>query len=215
MRKKNSLGRKLAITGKGRCNLTNSAELPEFIKHFGRNCRFLYPAFNEFFSHDLVGLLNSLGVPTDVERGGRIFPVSEQAPDVVQALIQWVKQSGAEILSGISIAKLNIEKKRIGGVTIDDGNFIAAKTVIIATGGLSYPATGSTGDGYRLAQAAGHRIIQTRPALVPLNTAVDIAPRLQGLSLKNVSASMWLNGRKKSGTIWRDAVHNILACRGR
>ena len=196
--KKSTLGRKLAITGKGRCNLTNSAELAEFIKHFGRNGKFLRPAFSQFFSHDLVDLLNSLGVPTDVERGGRIFPVSEQAPDVVRALNQWVRQSGVEILTGISIADLKLTNGHIIGVETDDGNAISAKTVIIATGGLSYPATGSTGDGYRLAQSVGHTIIPTRPALVPLNTADDIAPRLQGLSLKNVSAGMWLNGRKQA-----------------
>ena len=198
LEKKNGLGRKLLITGKGRCNLTNTAELSEFIQHFGKNGRFLRPAFSEFFSHDLVALLNSLGVPTDVERGGRIFPLSEQAPDVVMALINWIGQWRVKVLTGIGVKDIVTEHGRISGLNTEDDDFIPAKAVIIATGGLSYPATGSTGDGYRLARSVGHTIIPTSPALVPLNTSDDIAPRLQGLSLKNVSASMWLEGRKKA-----------------
>lgn len=189
-------GRKLAITGKGRCNLTNIAPLSEFITHFGKNGRFLRQAFNAFFAADLVNLLTELRVPTETERGGRIFPKSERAMDVVEALTGWAKLCGAKIRTGVAVEALLVENDRIIGVKSIDDKEYPADTVILAAGGASYPGTGSTGDGYALAQSVGHTIIPIRPALVPLETEGDIAARLQGLSLRNVTASLWIDGKK-------------------
>ncbi len=192
-------GRKLAITGKGRCNLTNIAPLSEFISHFGKNGRFLRQAFSGFFATDLVNLLSELRVPTETERGGRVFPKSERALDVVEALVGWVKICGANIETEVAIENLLIDNGRITGAKSVVGEKYSADAVILATGGASYPGTGSTGDGYALAQSVGHTIIPIRPALVPLVTKGDIAPRLQGLSLRNVAASLWIDGKKAAG----------------
>jgi len=189
-------GRKLGITGKGRCNLTNDNPVEDFISHFGKNGRFLRQAFDRFFSHDLVELLGSLGVATSVEQGGRIFPTSERALDVVDALTKFAKDAGVVTRSNVRVAQLLTEQKRVVGVrTTED---IHADAVIVATGGVSYPATGSTGDGYRLAEQIGHTIVPVRPSLVPIETKGDTAQRLQGLSLRNVSAKVLVNGKKKA-----------------
>jgi predicted Rossmann fold flavoprotein len=198
LEKKSIPGRKLAITGKGRCNLTNIAELSEFIKHFGSNGRFLRQAFSHFFSHDLVALLGELGVPVDTERGGRVFPVSEQAGDIVEALVRWAKGYRVQLKTDMPVDRLIIENNKIIGVRLRDKTQYLTDSVIIATGGVSYPLTGSTGDGYRLAESCGHKIIPVRPSLIPLETHSNIAQRMQGLSLKNVSASLWIDGRKKA-----------------
>ncbi len=203
--------RKLAITGKGRCNLTNTAPLPDFITHFGSNGRFLRHAFYTFFSSDLMQLFDRLGVPTVVERGGRVFPVSNEAQDVVDALLDWVQACGVIVqthapveqllladgrVTGVQIAPVSVRSSRSSPAQDFPRRSVTARAVIVTTGGASYPGTGSTGDGYRLAESAGHTIIPVRPALVPLNTAGDVAGRLQGLSLKNVSASLWFDGKK-------------------
>lgn len=187
--------RKLRITGKGRCNITNTAELEDFISHFGRNGNFLRQAFSRFFAHDLLDFLAKLGVHTVVERGGRVFPRSDDAIEVVDALVSWAKISGVNIMTNSAVKGLIIENNRAVGVIVG-GKKIFADAVIVATGGASYSATGSTGDGYRLAESVGHTIIPIRPALVPLETKGDIAQRLQGLSLKNVSLKVIIDGRK-------------------
>lgn len=187
--------RKLRITGKGRCNITNTAELEDFISHFGKNGNFLRQAFSRFFSNNLLDFLAKLGVHTVVERGGRVFPRSDDAIEVVDALVKWVKQSGVNILTNTSVEKLIVEDKHIVGVIAGNKRY-DADAVIVATGGASYPATGSTGDGYRLAESVGHKIIPIRPALVPLETKGDIAPRLQGLSLKNVLLKVLIDDKK-------------------
>ncbi len=189
-------GRKLSITGKGRCNLTNDDSIEDFISHFGRNGRFLRQAFERFFSHDLVELLGSLGVDTTVEQGGRIFPASERALDVVDALTRLAKETGVVTRSNVRVAKLLTEGKRVVGVRSSEE--IAADAVIIATGGVSYPATGSTGDGYQLAVKVGHTIVPVRPSLVPIETKGETAQRLQGLSLRNVSANVLISGKTKA-----------------
>lgn len=191
-------GRKLRITGKGRCNLTNTAELREFIGHFGPNGRFLRQAFDRFSPSDLVTFFNDIGVLTVTERGGRVFPASDDARDVVDALIFWTRQSGAEIRTSQVVSELIIRNGRACGAKLKDNRTLTAEAVIIATGGKSYPATGSTGDGYRLAEKLGHKIIPPRPALVPIDTAGDIPSRLEGLSLQNVTARMIVNGKKKT-----------------
>jgi len=193
---------KLRITGKGRCNLTNIASLPDFIEHFGKNGNFLRQAFSQFFSDDLIGFFRNLGMKTVTERGGRVFPAGNQAKLVVSALVNWVSGKAniktncavkGFILEGDRIAAVEIIKRKSAGT-----ERIAASQVILATGGASYPGTGSTGDGYRLAAAVGHTIVPIRPALVPLETAGNIAARLQGLSLRNVSVRVFIEAKKKA-----------------
>jgi predicted Rossmann fold flavoprotein len=194
-------GRKLRITGKGRCNVTNMVPLSDFIARFGPNGRFLRQAFNRFFSADLVAFLQDLGVATVTERGGRVFPASGQAQDLVDALVHWVNGLGVHLVTRVSVERLLVDNHRVYGVQVHSSSARSGEpgsersagvreycgdAVILATGGASYPATGSTGDGYRMAETVGHAIVPIRPALVPLETAGDIAPRLQGLSLRNV-----------------------------
>lgn len=191
-------GRKLRITGKGRCNLTNATSIDEFIRHFGNNGRFLKPAFYGFFVDDLRELLADQGIPTIIERGNRVFPECESAAAVTEALILWLQQTGVTIILGSSVTNLLIKDGQITGITIASGGAYSAANVIVCTGGKSYPLTGSTGDGYLLAVQAGHKIVPPRPALIPLETEGNIARRLQGLSLRNVSASLWVNGKKQA-----------------
>lgn len=191
-------GRKLLISGKGRCNLTNIAPLPEFLGHFGDGARLLKAAFAAFFSDELTALLGRLGIATVTERGGRVFPESGQASDIVDALVRWNIAAGVEIRTRVRVEELLVRDGRCAGVRAG-GEDIPGDAVIVATGGASYPATGSSGDGYRLAEAAGHTIVPIRPALVPLVTDGDTAKRLQGLSLKNVRPSLWVDGRKRAG----------------
>ncbi len=189
-------GRKLLITGKGRCNITNDAEVGEFIKHVYPNGRFLRSAFGHFFSHEILELLNEYGVETTRERGGRYFPTSNKSSDVLTALLSWVSELKVEIRCGERVEKLITENQSIEGVQ-SNGREFRAKKVILATGGKSYPATGSNGEGYELARTAGHTISRVRPALVPLETGGQLAPKLQGLNLKNVRATVWVDDRKK------------------
>jgi len=196
LEKKADPGRKLRITGKGRCNLTNIAPLPDFIAHFGKNGRFLRTAFHRFFSSDLIAFLADLDVDIVTERGGRVFPADEDAPAVVDALVRWVKRQGVAVKTKSPVEQLLVGNEGIIGVRVG-GHELHADVVIVTTGGASYPATGSTGDGYRLAAAVGHTIVPVRPALVPLETAGDVAPRLQGLSLRNVRVRVRIDGRKR------------------
>ena len=194
-------GRKLLITGKGRCNITNTASQSEFIKKVHPNGRFLKHAFSTFFTKEIVALLNKLGVETMEERGGRIFPTSEKAFDVVNAFLNYAKNNKVEIWYNCKVDKILEENKRIKGIQVTkDGkiNFLETENVILCTGGKSYPATGSTGDGYKLAKELGHSIDNTRPALVPLETEGNLAEQLQGLALKNAKAVVWVNGKKKA-----------------
>ncbi len=188
-------GRKLKITGKGRCNITNDSPISEFIKHVHPNGRFLKNAFHQFFSDDIIQLLEKQGVECKLERGGRYFPESDRAVDVLNALLAWNKALNVDIYTKHKAEKLLISDNKIKGVRADGKDFQASK-VIIATGGKSYPATGSTGDGYELAKQAGHTIEQPKPALVPLETENHIPQKLQGLKLKNVLAAVWVNDKK-------------------
>lgn len=198
LEKMNRPGRKLRITGKGRCNLTNVAPMDEFIAHFGPNGRFLRQAFHRFFTADLLAFVEELGVRTVTERGGRVFPVSNDAEAVVDRLVRWVEKCGVTVQTGSPVERLLIGEGRIAGVQAASGQVYHADAVIVATGGASYPGTGSTGDGYRMAAAVGHTIVPIRPALVPLVTAGDIALRLQGLSLRNVSVRVFIDGKQRA-----------------
>jgi len=190
-------GRKLFISGKGRCNLTNVAPINEFIEHFGPNGRFLRQAFHRYFSKDLIAFFHVLGVPTVTERGGRVFPASGLSSDVVEALVDWATQSGVKIWTQSPVENLLIEAGRVVGVKTKHTQLDTdVDAVIIATGGASYPGTGSTGDGYTFARQAGHTIIPVRPALVPLVIAGEAGKGLQGLSLRNVAVTVWTDGKK-------------------
>lgn len=195
LEKMRSTGRKLFISGKGRCNITNVAPIPEFITHFGPTGRFLRQAFHRYFSEDLLEFIHELGIETVSERGGRVFPASGQAGDVVAGLTDWAIRSGAIIWTDAPAKDIIIAEARVVGVQTEHTR-LDADAVIIATGGASYPGTGSTGDGYKFAKQAGHTIMPIRPALVPLVTAGGIAKKLQGLSLRNVRATVWVNGKK-------------------
>jgi len=199
-------GCKLRLTGNGRCNLTNTDPLPEFITHFHPDGRFLRQALLQFFSDDLRAFFDRLGVSTVIEQGRFVFPASGKAADVVDALMRWVDEKGVTLKMMSPVEGLIAEQGRIIAVRAGQKNgtkhIYNADTVILATGGASYPSTGSSGDGYRLAQSVGHTIVPIRPALVPLETAGDIAPKLQGLSLDNVKITALSNDKKiaqKSG----------------
>jgi predicted Rossmann fold flavoprotein len=188
-------GRKLLITGKGRCNITNDAPAGEFLKHVYPNGRVLKFAFSTFFSGDMIALLNGLGLETVLERGGRYFPASGRSKDVLEALLKWCRKNGVEIRCGEGVEQLLVSGGQMEGVRTSSGDF-QARSVILATGGKSYPATGSNGEGHRLAKEAGHEIVRCRPALVPLETVETISAGIQDLLLKNVNVVLWVDGKK-------------------
>ncbi len=196
LEKTNRLGKKLRLSGKGRCNLTNVADLQTFIDHFGATGPFLYGAFSRFFNEDLRAFFAARGVPTIVERGGRVFPAAGDAHQVADALVTELRRRGVHVRLRTAVSALVVEQGRVRGLYTGAGEEVAAGAVIVATGGASYPRTGSTGDGYRLAESVGHTVIPIRPALVPLVTGGDLAARLQGLSLRNVEARLLLDGRE-------------------
>ncbi len=189
-------GVKLRITGQGRCNLTNVDPIREAIKHFPAGGYFVRPALYTFSNDDLRAFFAERGVPTEVQRGGRVFPVSEDARDVVGALTSWVREQDVTLRTQSPVKRLIVEGGRVTGVQVADGRPYRGDAAVIATGGATYPATGSSGDGYSLAQSVGHTIVPIRPALVPLETAGDLAPRLEGLSLRNVNVSVWIDESK-------------------
>lgn len=195
LEKMRQTGRKLLITGKGRCNITNDSSIGDFLKHVHPNGRFLRHAFSQFFSADIIELLNNYGVDTTLERGGRYFPSSNKSSDVLHALLRWVNELKVEIRCGHRVEKLIVENDTIKGL-VTNGQTILTGKVILATGGKSYPATGSNGEGYELARKVGHSIEKAKPALVPLETEGDLAQKLQGLNLKNVKAIVWVNEKK-------------------
>ena len=188
--------RKLCITGKGRCNITNCADLPEFIAHFGKTGNFLRQAFWRFFAPDLMAFFRAIGLELVTERGGRVFPESGKAPDVPAVLLKWLERCGARIKLSSKVDELSAGNDRINGV-VSRGREIPCDAVILATGGASYPATGSTGDGYRLAVSAGHSIVPIRPALVPLETSGDEAGKMIGLNLRNIKVHLLVNSKMR------------------
>ncbi len=190
-------GRKLAITGKGRCNLTNIADMDAFLSRFGKNGRFLRQSFQSFFNDDLMEFMRKRGLELVTERGGRVFPASGKAQAVVTLLVDWIHRCGVTIQTGTSVKKLLLEGDRVTGVRTHKED-LACSSVILATGGASYPATGSTGDGYRIAELVGHHIVPIRPALVPLETKGDSALKMSGLNLRNVGVRLLINGKKKA-----------------
>ncbi len=189
------VGRKLGITGKGRCNVTNACSRDDFLKNVVRNPRFLYSALSSFSSEDTVTFFESLGVPLKTERGNRVFPVSDKASDVVNALHQYCLDCGVTIRKGTADLILRNDSG-ITGVHCSDGNVYPCTKVCIACGGMSYPVTGSDGSGYRLAQSLGHSVVAPYPSLVPWETdETDFCQSLQGLSLKNTALTVEKEGK--------------------
>ncbi|HWQ60717.1 MAG TPA: NAD(P)/FAD-dependent oxidoreductase [Negativicutes bacterium] len=188
-------GRKLLITGKGRCNVTNVADVKTIIENIPGNGSFLYSALDAFSNRDLMAWLEERGVPLKTERGGRVFPVSDQAGDVVAAFTRALAALDVAVVTGQAVKAISLaDGKAVGAVTAD-GREWPADAVILATGGSSYPGTGSSGDGYRIAAALGHAINPLRPSLVPLEVAEDWVTDLQGLALKNVAVAAVAGGR--------------------
>lgn len=196
--KNDKFGKKLYITGKGRCNLCNDCSTEEFLQNVPRNPRFLYSALKFLSPSDLQALMNELGCETKVERGNRVFPVSDHASDVSKAFLTGLR--GQQLKIGVEVLDILTEDDHVAGVRVRDAmgeRTIPCKAAILATGGLSYPGTGSTGDGLKFAKAMGHAIVETRPSLVPLESKDGWCRQLQGLSLKNVCLTARVHGKIK------------------
>mgnify|MGYP000926344639 FL=1 len=189
LEKMNYVGKKMGITGKGRCNITNVCDMSEFIKNTPGNGKFLYGAYERFTNEDLLQLLHDAGLETKVERGGRVFPASDSALDVRNIFMKLMKHYGVDVHLEEPVKKLLVDDSVVIGVVTDKETY-HADAVVIATGGKSYPATGSTGDGYILAAQVGHKITDIRPSLVPIVTEESWVKDLMGLSLRNVELSV-------------------------
>jgi len=190
--------RKLRISGKGRGNVTSMKPLEEYLREIRPEPRFLRQAFAAFFSQDLVALLEGQGVAVKTERGRRAFPASDRAWDVAEALVAWARKQGAEIRRHARVERLEVLDGAFAALLLANGERIEARCAVVATGGQSYPGTGSTGDGYRFAEASGHRIEPLRPSLVAIETR-PAHPGAQGLTLRNVQVALWIDGRKRAG----------------
>ncbi len=186
--------RKIMITGKGRCNLTNNTDLNGLINNTCRNARFLYSAFSRFGADDTIAFFERAGVPLKTERGNRVFPVSDKAVDIVDALVNSAKKSGVKILNK-EVGDILTKDGFVSGVKCTDGTFIPCESLLIATGGKSYPTTGSTGDGYTFAEKLGHTVTELRPSLVPMEVYEGFPEQLSGLSLKNVLLTVQNGGK--------------------
>ena len=188
-------GKKMLITGKGRCNITNACEIPDFIKNLPGNGRFLNSALHRFSNDDIVLLLESNGLPTKVERGGRIFPVSDKAKDVVDTLVRIYTEAGGKLQTDTKVIDIMVKEGHVYGVRTVNGVYEADR-VILAAGGASYPGTGSDGGGAKLAKKLGHTIVPLKPSLIPLESDYPYVDDLQGLSLRNVQATLLADGVK-------------------
>lgn len=188
--------RKLMITGKGRCNVTNNCDIDTLISNIPKNPKFLYSAFSQFNAQEVMRFFENNGVPLKTERGNRVFPVSDKAVDIVDALVSAAKKRGVKFLHA-SVCDILTEGGAVTGVVLENGDALRADRVILCTGGKSYPLTGSTGDGYKMASKLGHTVTDIKPSLVPLTVHEGFCTRLSGLSLKNVTLSVFELGRKK------------------
>ena len=205
LEKNEKAGKKIYITGKGRCNITNACDVEELFNNVVTNKKFLYSAFYGFTNDDVVAMLNDAGLETKVERGNRVFPVSDRAGDVISALVRIMKKNGVKIEYDTTVTEIITEHKEISegderdvvtGVKAASGRVYPADAVIVATGGISYPTTGSTGDGYGFAEKTGHKVTALSPALVPFTVAEEDVKELQGLALKNSGVTIY-DGKKK------------------
>ena len=190
------LGKKLFITGKGRCNITNAGDMDNLFANVMSNRKFLYSAFYTFDNEQVLSFFENQGLRTKVERGNRVFPLSDHSSDVIAALSRALKSQNVDIRLHTKVQSLLIRDEAACGVVLSDGKMVEADDVIVATGGISYPSTGSTGDGYRMAEESGHALVECTPSLVPFETKEDWVKDLQGLSLRNVTVSIY-HGKKK------------------
>ena len=188
--------RKVMITGKGRCNVTNNCDTETFMQNTPHGSRFMYSAINAFSTEDTMRFFESRGVPLKTERGNRVFPVSDKAVDIVDALVNSVKKLDVKIINS-RVTEVICENGKAVGVACENGKDFSADRVIIATGGMSYPVTGSTGDGYKMAESLGHTVTELRPSIVPIMTKESFCSKLCGLSLKNVTLTLFEEGKKK------------------
>ena len=198
LEKNSTCGKKLLITGKGRCNITNAVDISDFFDNIPHNPKFLYSAFNNFNNKDIIKFLEEQGVKTKEERGKRVFPVSDKAQDVLNAFLKKLKELNVKIITNCEVTELLVKENRVIGVKTNSGKEYLAKKVIIATGGITYKMTGSTGDGYEIAKNIGHTIIKPMSALVPMSckdTSLTFCKMLQGLTLKNVAIRLLVDGK--------------------
>ena len=197
LEKNEKLGKKLYLTGKGRCNFTNYGDADDFFYNVTTNKKFLHSAYKSFNNHQLIGLLESLGLKSKVERGNRVFPETDKSSDVIKALEKYLQLNNVEIKLNSEVKSILVREHQVMGVLLRNDKQISGEKVLIATGGMSYRQTGSTGDGYRMAQQLGHSIVEPKPVLVPLVTREKWVKDLQGLSLKNVSVQAIINNKPK------------------
>jgi len=198
LEKNDRIGKKILISGKGRCNITNNADIEGLIENTPGNGNFLYSSFYTFSNEDLIQFINSLGVETKIERGGRIFPVSDRSKDVVDALSKYINKNKVKLILNSTVKEIRVtDNNSVKSVILKDGSEIECDSVILSTGGASYTGTGSTGDGYKIASKLGHTIVKLKPSLVPLNVKEDWIIELQGLSLKNIEITMLNKSGKK------------------
>lgn len=195
--KNKKAGKKLLITGKGRCNITNDCSLDELMANIPGNGRFLYSAFNQYNNYDIMDFFESLNVPVKTERGNRVFPVSDRSYDVVNSLINFAHSQGAQFIYDSAVKDIVCEDNKVKGIIVQNNDFYELDAVILATGGISYPMTGSTGDGHKMARRLGHTITDLKPSLVPLEIQEKWITQLQGLALKNVGLTAFDNKANK------------------
>lgn len=197
LEKNDRLGKKILITGKGRCNVTTDKDTDEIIRSFVHNGKFLYTALSSFSNQQVKYFFEEAGVPLKVERGERVFPVSDQSKDIVNALRRKMQEAGVDVWLNATVKEVLVEDGRVSGVQLVNGQKLLADHVIVATGGASYPGTGTTGDGYHFARKTGHTVVTLRPSLIPLECAEGYVKALQGLSLKNVNFTIETSQGKK------------------
>lgn len=197
LEKNDMIGKKILISGKGRCNITNDTDIEGLIENTPGNGNFLYSAFYTFSNRDLIEFFKEFGLKTKVERGGRVFPVSDSSKDVNSALFKYLKRYNVDLKLNSPVKDIKTKDNKVEAVVLKDGTTVYCDSVVLATGGASYPGTGSTGDGYAMAKALGHTIVDLRPSLVPLITEETWVKDLQGLTLKNVSIQIINNKGKK------------------
>lgn len=195
LEKNEKLGKKIYITGKGRCNLTNASDIEVIFANVMSNKKFLYSAFYTFDNNQVIDLFETNGMATKTERGNRVFPVSDHSSDVIATMARILKNDGVEVKLNTTVDRLIIKDNKACGVVVNKKE-IYADNVIVCTGGLSYPSTGSTGDGYRFAETAGHTVVECTPALVPFNIREEWGKALQGLSLKNTAITIYDKDKK-------------------
>ncbi|RBP45596.1 NAD(P)/FAD-dependent oxidoreductase [Garciella nitratireducens] len=194
--KNDKLGKKIFISGKGRCNFTNASDITTIMENIIRNPYFLYSALYRFTNNDLIEFFNKLGVRSKIERGNRVFPKSDKSNDIVQALYKFLMYNGVTIHFNQKVDRVLVKNNKVEGIQLNSGEKVKGERIIIATGGLSYPKTGSTGDGFKMAKELGHHIIKPLPSLVPIVIHEKWVKDLQGLSLKNIEMTLWEKNKK-------------------